>query len=143
MSLSQQRQDIVTEIERAKAAWGAFALPVEYDNRNTVDLATLTTAYLMVDITWGDAAQMDIGKSPLVCDYGHIVLAAGVKAGQGTAGLLALLDHFRPYLQLRNPLGSVKTHAAQVAQRATEKDGFFYWPMTIPFWAQAQAPAVP
>lgn len=147
MGLSQQAKDIKTEIERAKAAWNAgghgYQLQVEYDNRTTVDLATLTVPYLMVDISWGDGDQLDIGLNPLVCDYGNIVLAAGVKAGQGTDSLLQLLDHLRPYLQLRNPLGTVKTHAAQLAKMPTERGGFFYWPMTIPFWSVAQAPAVP
>lgn len=147
MSLSQQAKDIRTEIERAKAAWNAgghgYQLQIEYSNHTFVDLASLTSPYLMVDIVWGQAAQMDLGQSPLLTDYGSILLAAGTKVGNGTDGLLVLLDFFRPYLQLRNPLASVKTHHASVGATPVEKDGFYYWTMTVPFWAQAQAPAVP
>jgi hypothetical protein len=143
MSLAQQEKDIRTEIERAKAAWTAYTLKIEYDNRDSVDLAALTDPYLMVDIVWGDAQQMDIGQRPLVSDYGSIIVAAGCKVGAGKAPLLALLDFFRPYLQLRNPLGTVKTHVAHVDPRPVEKDGYYYQTMTVPFWSQAQAPVVP
>lgn len=143
MSLDQQRKDIVTEIERAKAAWTAYTLKVEYDNRAYVDLAQLTTPYLMVDIVWGKGEQQSIEQQPLVCDYGMILLAAGVKEGEGTTSLLALLDFFRPYLQLRNPLGTVKTRAAILGAKPILKNGFYYQTMSIPFWATSVAPVVP
>lgn len=147
MSLEQQRADIVTEVERAKAAWNnaakAYQLLVEYDNRSTVDLAVQQVPYLMVDIVWGKSRQMDLGVSPLVTDYGQIVLAAGVKEGQGTASLLSLLDFVRPYLQLRNPLGSVRTEEATLGPKPLLVGGFYYQTMRVPFWATAQAPDVP
>jgi hypothetical protein len=147
MSLDQQRIDIVTEIERAKDAWNAggngYQLKVEYDNRSTVDLAALTSPYLMVDIVWGKSDQLDLGSSPLVCDYGQIILAAGAKEGQGTAGLLKLLQFYRPYLQLRSPLGSVRTQAAVMGLKPILQGGYYYQTLMVPFWSIEAAPAVP
>jgi hypothetical protein len=143
MSLDLQRLGITTEIERAKAAWTAYTLQIEYDNKAEVDLAALTTPYLMVDIIWGAGGEIDVGKYPLVRDIGSIILAAGVKEGKGTSDLLKLLQHFRPYLQLRDNLGQVRTHAAYLGARPTRLGGFYYQTMTIPFWSIEQAPVVP
>lgn len=143
MSIEQQAIDIRTEIERGKVAWTDYPLEIEYDNRDAVDLSALLTPYLMVDILWGDGVQMDLGQRPMVADIGSIILAAGVKEGQGTVGLLKLLQHFRAYLQLRHPLGSIKTKAAMLGGRPVLLRGFYYQTMTIPFWSQNLAPLVP
>lgn len=143
MTFDQVRQDIVTEIERAKTAWIDYPLRVDYDNLSVTDLATQEDPYLMVDILWGDSQQLDLGESPLVADYGLIALAAGVKEGQGTASLLKLLYHFRPYLQLRDNLGVVRTRAAGLAQKPVVRGGFYYMTMMVPFWTVNQAPSVP
>lgn len=143
MTFDQVRQDIVTEIERAKEAWGLYPLLVDYDNRPAIDLAQQEDPYLMVDILWGEAQQLDLGQNPLVADYGLIALAAGVKEGRGTVGLLKLLSHFRPYLQLRDDLGVVRTKVGTIGARPLEKNGFFYLTLLIPFWTVAQAPAAP
>lgn len=147
MSLDQQRRDITTEIVRAQTAWNAgshgYQLQIEFDNHTKVDLSALQTPYLMVDITWGDGKQMDLGVNPLVTDYGHILLAAGVKEGQGTAALLQLLEFYRPYLQLRSLLGSVRTQAAILGAKPVQRGGYYYQTMSVPFWSVAAAPAVP
>lgn len=146
MSLVAAEQAIRTIIEKAKADWataGNYALQIEYDNRETVDLTTLTDPYLMVDIMWQDGQQMDLGVRPLVTDYGHIVLAAGVKEGGGSLALVELLEFLRPYLQLRDDLGPVRTQTAAV-QKPVYRGGFYYIPMLVPFWTtEVSAPAPP
>lgn len=141
------RQSIVTEIERAKTAWqsapGGYVLNIEYDNRPSVDLTKQVDPYLMVDILWGRSAQLDLGTSPMVADFGTIVLAAGVKEGGGTASLLKLLSHFRPYLQLRDNLGPVRTQAGHLGLKPLLVRGFYYQTLEVPFWLVAQASAVP
>lgn len=147
MSIEQQDKDIRTEIERARLAWDAaakgYSWPVEYGNRSTVDLASLIGPYVMADIVWGKSQQMDLGANPLVADYGAIIVAAGVKEGLGTLQVRQILDYLRPYLQLRNPLGTVRTHQAFIGAKPVVKEGFYYLTMTVPFWSVAQAPAVP
>ncbi len=141
MTYETVRQAIVTETERAKTAWTAYSLLVDYDNKDRIDLESLTTPYVCVDIVWLDGQQMDLGRQPLVTDYGQIVVAAGVKEGGGTNSLLKLLDHFKPYLQLRDNIGaSVRTEAAMLTRPVTRR-GFYFQPMLVPFWVTAQAPA--
>lgn len=143
MSYSQAAQDIRTEIERARVAWTDYDLQVEIDNRNEVDLVALQTPYVWVNILWGDAQQLSLGLSPMTADYGTIVLGAGVKEGNGTSGLLPLLEHFKPYLQLRYPLGTVKTRLARIQDKPLQVRGYYHLVMQVPFWVEQVAAAVP
>lgn len=133
MSVEANRQSIVTAIEAAKAAWSEFTLQIEYENQGEIDLAPLVTPYLMVDIVYLQGDQLDLGPTPHVMDYGVIVLAVGTKEGSGTAVCNRLLDHLRPYLQLKDNLGAVRTRAAKI-QKPIRKEGFYYIPMVVPFW---------
>lgn len=146
MSNALVRQTIVSEIERAKAAWDlvypASPLPVDYENQNKVDLAT-TDLYLAVDIIFRDGEQVDMNPDPTLCDDGTIVVAAGIKEGMGTQRAEALRDFIRPYLQLRDDLANgVRTQAAKPYPPKTAK-GFYYLPLTTYFWRHAVAPTTP
>jgi hypothetical protein len=137
---------IRTEIERAKTAWdalpGSYPLLIDYENKGQIDLSKVLKGYLVVDIVYRDGDQLDLGDRPLTNDRGQIMLAAGAKDGGGTVEQLKLLDHFRPYLQLRDNLGNVRTHAARRYQ-PTRANGFYYLPMVIGFWSVGVSPAVP
>ena len=134
MSLDANRSAIVSAVEAARLAWtGSYTLNIEYDNRDTVDLAAQLDPYLMIDIVYMDGRQMDLGKAPLIGDYGQIMLAAGVKKGAGTDGVMKLLQFIRPYLELKDTMGSVRTSAAKLT-KYVEANGFYYQPMLIPFW---------
>lgn len=145
MSLEAAVKGIRTAIEAAKTAWdavpGNYVLQIEHDNRTTVDLAALTTPYLMVDILWQDGQQMDLSTRPMTTDYGHIALAAGVKEGGGTLELIRLLDFVRPYLQLRDDIG-VRTEVASL-QKQVYQNGYCYQPMLILFWFTQVSTAPP
>lgn len=142
MGFETIQQTIRTEVERARAAWVAYPLLVDYENREDVDLSKVTEAYLAVDIVYREGQQLSLGVSPLVADRGQIMLMAGAKVGTGTAKQMKLLDHFRPYLQLRDNLGEVRTHAAQIYPGRLAR-GFYYIPMVVGFWSVAAAPNVP
>ncbi len=134
MSLEANRAAIVAACEAARAAWTEYDLKVEYDNRHTVDLAAQVDPYLMVDIVYLDSEQMDLnGATPLVGDFGQIMLSAGVKEGMGSAGVVKLLQHFRPYLELKDSLGAVRTRVAKLTRPITVR-GFYYQPMLVSFW---------
>jgi hypothetical protein len=141
MTVESNRQSIVTVIEQAKAAWLDYTLAIDYENRQLLNLADQVDPYLAVDIVYMDGDQLDLGPNPLVCDYGQIVISAGMKEGGGTAKLMALLDHFRPYLQLRDDIGDVRTQAARI-HKGVPRAGFWYVPMSIPFWTIAPAPTI-
>lgn len=145
MSFVSQRAAIVTEIERAKAAWataGNGTLIVDYENNENLDLSAITGAYLAVDIVGIDGQRLDMGKLPLLQDGGQIVLAAGAKEGTGTTAQLKLLDFFRPYLQLRDDLGPVRTREGHRQPPRTAR-GFYYLPMLISYWSVSVAQATP
>jgi hypothetical protein len=141
------RQTIVAEIERAKAAWNAvpgnYALLVDYENSNAVDLALQTDPYLAVDIVFRDGEQIDLNPDPTICDDGQIMVMAGVKEGFGTQKAEALRDFIRPYLQLRDDLANgVRTHAAKPYPPRPAR-GFYYLPLVVTFWRHSVAPATP
>lgn len=144
MSAEAIRQGIITEVERARTAWSAYTLLVDYENRDLVDLEAIEDgqAYLAVDIVFLSGNQLDLGQSPMIEDAGHIILAAGAKMGAGTAQQVKLLDHVRPYLQLRDDLGIARTEAGKL-QRPQMRQGFYYLPLIVPFWSHAQAPDTP
>lgn len=144
MSLDAARQAIFTEVERARAAWTAYTLQVEYENRDRVDLSKVTKSYACLDILWARASQMDLGLRPKVNDYGTILLTVGTKQGNGSTDLLKLLDHFRPYLQLRDNIGGgVRTQEGHIQKPYPAADGFYYYPLSVPFWVENVAPPVP
>lgn len=144
MSLDAARGALVAEIVRAKTAWTEYTLAVEYDNMTKIDLAKQVKPYLLVQVRWSRSVQQDLGPRPNTTDYGSILLSAGVKQGQDVTQLLKLLQHFRPYLQLRDNLGAnVHTHAASMHDGRLATDGFYYESMSIPFWLTEQSPAIP
>lgn len=140
MSRDVDTQAIRTRIETAKAAWSAYTLLVDYENLGDIDLAAQVNPYLAVDIVYLDGEQLDLSDNPLVGDFGSIVIAAGVKEGSGTRGLIQLLDHFRPYLQLKDDIGNVRTKAARMSKAPVPRMGFYFLTMTIPFWSITVAP---
>jgi hypothetical protein len=137
------RQSIKTEIERAKAAWTAYALAVEYENTEPIDLAMQFNPFLCVDIVFRDGAQMDMNPDPLLRVDGQIIVAVGTKVGSGTAAASALLDFVVPYLQLRDDmLHGVRTHEAKPHEPKTV-NGHYYLPFVVGFWRDAVKPATP
>lgn len=142
MSFVSQRAAIVAEIERAKTAWTAYALKVDYENKGEIDLTLITTAYVAVDLVGLDGEQLDLGTNPMTQAGGQIVLAAGAKDGTGTVEQLKLLDHFTPYLQLRDDLAGVRTRVAR-RQPPRVARGFYYLPLIVSWWAVEAAPPVP
>jgi hypothetical protein len=142
MSFEADTISIRNEIERARLAWSAYSLVVEYSNKSNLDLAKQLQPYVMADVVWYDGTQLDLGSRPMVQDMGQIILACGVKEGTGSIMAERLRDHFRPYLQLRDNLGNVRTHAAQAQKPVTVK-GFEYYPLVIGFWSVSLSLPVP
>lgn len=148
MTNALTRQTIVAEIERAKVAWDAAnpgtPLLIDYENKGTLDLSS-TALYLVVDVIFRDADQLDLGPvgHVMIRDDGQIQIAAGVKEGTGTQAAEKLRDFMRPYLQLRDNLANgVRTHAGKPYPPSTA-NGFYYLPLIAGFWVDAVAPTTP
>lgn len=136
-----------TELERAKTAWDnanpTNPLLIDYENGEGIDLASVTTAYLMVDVVGRGGDQLDLGANPSQRMDGQIMLAAGAKEGTGTMAQSAILDFVYPYLQRRdNLLNGVRTEVAHLAPPKYGQ-GFYYLNMMIYFWRDSSVPAAP
>lgn len=133
-SLEAARAEIATRIAAAKAAWTAYTLTVESENKNLVDLGSSAAqvAFLSWEMKFRGGGQKSLGPNPVALQMGQIFVAAKVKEGAGTADVYRLLDHVIPYLELK--AGTViDTLAAEVFDDVT-RQGFFAVPVIIPFW---------
>jgi hypothetical protein len=128
--------EIRTALKAARQAWSTYTLEVEYDGLSTVDLSTQVNPYVACEIIFLDGHQLDMNAQPLAVQYGQIHISACVKIGQNEATLKAarLIDHFTPYLELKD-WALVRTHAA-AAHASYDEKGWKHWPLLVPFWYQ-------
>lgn len=127
----QARQDIVTAVEAARAAYSG-PLGIEYENRDLVNPANQHQPWLAVTISVLDAFQGDLAEHPIHRHIGVVLLEAHVKEGTGTVAALSLLNHFSARLQ-RSHLGMVRTHLADARPSGT-KAGWYVARAAVPFW---------
>lgn len=132
MSYAQARLDIATAVAAAAAAWVTYPLVVEMDNRSAVNYDTQQKPFLQVDTYYLGGDQLDLADSPMVKQYGQILLSVASKEGTGVSDSAALVDFLIPYLELKN-FAVVRTNAAE-PQRARTLRGWYYQPVLIPFW---------
>ena len=129
MSYAQARLDIATAVAAAAAAWVTYLL---VDNRSAVNYDTQQKPFLQVDTYYLGGDQLDLADSPMVKQYGQILLSVASKEGTGVSDSAALVDFLIPYLELKN-FAVVRTNAAE-PQRARTLRGWYYQPVLIPFW---------
>lgn len=132
MSYAQARLDIATAVAAAAAAWVTYPLVVEMDNRSAVNYDTQQKPFLQVDTYYLGGDQLDLADSPMVKQYGQILLSVASKEGTGVSDSAALVDFLIPYFELKN-FAVVRTNAAE-PQRARTLRGWYYQPVLIPFW---------
>ena len=132
MSQSVARQDIAAAIEAARAAWTAYPLVVEQENRDVIDQVTQVNPYVGVDVVFYDGQQMDLGPDPLQGIYGQIYLAVCTQEGKGTSGVTPLMDYMNKALS-RRTFSLVKT-AVPKPQPYVIKKGWYCQISLINFW---------
>jgi hypothetical protein len=131
MSFISARRDIVQAVEQARSDWPR-PLIVSYENQTLLDVPSQTEVYLCVEIHMLDAQQLDLGHSPFVEEMGQIHLVAHAPENGGSEPAKRLLDHFRPYLELKN-FSLVRTRVARGGPSKTVA-GWECWPMVVPIW---------
>jgi hypothetical protein len=131
MSFVQARKDIVEAVEQARADLGR-PLVVSYENQTLLDVPNTSEPYLCVEILALGSGQLDLGQSPWVEEQGQIHLIAHAPHNTGSVQAKDLLDHFRPYLELKT-FSLVRTRTARGGPSRPVK-GWECWPMVIPFW---------
>lgn len=136
MSQTLATQAIMAAIQLAVDEHEAYPLEVDGTNFCTVDKNLQADPYLKVEINFLQAEQMDLGTNPFVKQWGQIEVIAKDKEGNGWPGATALLDHVRPYLELRK-LGIVTCLSAG-ALKARKVDGEWCVPMIVNFYYHRQ-----
>ena len=99
--LELYRQQIVSEIELARAAFSEYELHVEYDNRGNIDMLSQRNPFLCAELMFTGGQQADLSNKPVHRITGMLVLTAKTREGAGSAGGYKLLEHFYPRLQHR------------------------------------------
>lgn len=132
MSYEAARADMVAAAQAALATWAGPTLPLAFQNHAVIDVARQTTPYLCVDLYMLDGEQLSLGDTPVVADYGQIHLVAHAPQNSGTLAAQRILDHFRPYFELKT-LTTIRTRATR-GQAPYRVDGWEAWPLVVPFW---------
>lgn len=134
MSFQTARSDIVTAAQAALAAWTGPPTPLvlAYQNQTVLNVDAQVTPYLALDIHFLDGEQLSLGATKALADYGQIHLVAHAREGTGTLVSQKILDHFRPYFELKT-FSLVRTHAGRGAALFL-KSGWSCSPLIIPFW---------
>ena len=123
--------EIRTVVEQLRTAWTDYPLLVEYDNKDTINLAEQTDPFLCVSIINLAGGQLDLGAAPRTRQWGQIQLAVAVKKGQGVADLEELMDFLAPYFSMKD-FATVRCQAFSVQKDRPEKE-WLYRPAIIPF----------
>jgi hypothetical protein len=112
MSREAARLEVVALVQSAVAAWAAWPVFVDWENRAAVNFATQTKPYLAVDIVYYDGRQADLADNPYVRSFGNVLLAVMTPAGTGVSDSNRLIDHVSKALQMRDVPG-LHTKAAR------------------------------
>ena len=110
--LEQARIDVATVAAAMQAAWTAYPLLIEMDNRTVVDLTTQTNPYLCIEVVPIFGAQADMADKPLVKQLGQILISAVAREGSGQSASNLLLDFATSYFDLKS-LTLIQCRAAE------------------------------
>lgn len=130
----QARKELAARLEAARAAWTAYPLLIDPENRTLVDVGSpeANLPFICWEIDWKGGGQASLGRDPLMVQYGQLAVAAKVKEGAGTAKSLELLEHVVPFIELQD-LPTVRTMGAELMPSVT-KSGWHYQPLLVTFW---------
>lgn len=133
MSYEAAHAEMVGVIETAKAAWTGTPNPlrIEYDNRELVDFENQYETYLGVELHYLGGEQLSIGRTKDVVAYGQIHLIAHAPKGAGSLNLHRILDHFQPYLEIKD--FTVMRTSAGWQTKTYERPGWYCRPLVVPF----------
>ena len=127
-------RELVTATEAARAAWVGPPTPlvVTYENRTLVDLAAQVDSYLCADVHFLDGEQDSLGGSVVdVIEYGQLHLVAHTRRDAGTLKGRQILDHFRPFVELKS-FTVCRTMAAR-GHATYDRPGWHCIPLVVPF----------
>lgn len=130
------RKALTSKVEMLRLTWPEFTLLVEYDNFDTVNLATQSDPFLCISMVYQGGFQAALGPAAPTRVMGTLVVEAKVKAGSGTAQANRLLEHFYPALHMTDSMLPLRTFAARFSS-APARSGWVAQAALIPFWYDA------
>lgn len=122
----------VYERLNTKMASAYASVPVRYENRLTVDFATLETIFVACELALSDGTLASLGSTPMVRYSGAIYLAVWEKEGAGTSQALGILDALAIEFKAVQ-FGGVNTKAPRPLPGQAQ-DGWYVLSLRIPFW---------
>lgn len=119
---------------RLNTYWAAAhpTIPVDYENRMQVDLATQVPPFITCELALNDGAQVSIEAAPVVRYAGAIYLAVWVREGGGSKQALELLGELSD--QFKTTRFSGVTTQAPRPLPAQHKVGWLAYAVRVPFW---------
>lgn len=108
------------------------AVPVVYENRVKVDLATQASPYVRLALIFNDGEQASMEATPLARYRGAIYLAVYCKQGEGTKDALTILSYLAGLFKAVK-FGGVQTYVG-VPMPGAEMSGWYYEAVRIPFY---------
>jgi hypothetical protein len=133
MSYTAAYTDMVTAVQAAVAAWTGQPNPlkVEYENRELIDSENEFETYVGAEMHYLGGEQLSIGRYKDVAAYGQIHIVAHAPKAAGSLNLHVILDHFQPFLEIRD-FTTLRTMAG-LQTKTYEKPGWYCRSLVIPF----------
>lgn len=132
MNREQLRLQVDAWMTQAKAAWAAThageSFAYEPENQPAIDLTKQVKPYVMLDIVYYGGEQLDMSAAPRTGQFGQIIMAVGAKTHSGTRDANLLLDHLRPFFEMKDVDGL--TLGVGQEQRSQDRtNGWTYYPL--------------
>jgi len=127
----QSRDAIVTLIHTALQAQHP-TLPVFWENTLAVNLDTVGTQFLRIEIDFDDAHQLTINDAPEHRTYGHVYFTVFVKEGAGSRSALVLFDSLSDLVKFQAAQRFV--FGVPTPGRRDARDGWMSYELRAPFF---------
>lgn len=131
MTGEDARAAVYARLETDMAANHA-GVPVRYQNRNTVNLATQTGMFVTCDMFFNDGEQISVELNPRARYRGSVYLAVLVKEGDGTKKPLDLLWALVALYKTKT-FGGVNT-GVPIPVPGREMAGWYSESIRVPFY---------
>lgn len=133
MTYDEARQ-VLTDHFAAAFAAAYPSIPIEYENRTTVDVEAQLSVGPFVEfvVRFHEGQQVSLGQTPLERVIGDVIFVVSAPLGTGVAQTNEILQWFRSRFN-RQQLGDLVTTTTSFG-RVSEALGYRSAPVLVPFW---------
>lgn len=125
------RDDIVSMVNTALQTLHP-TLPVFWENTLKVDLDTVTSPFVRIELDFDDAMQLTVNDDPEHRTYGTLYFTVFCKEGTGTRSTLVLFESFTNIVKFKH----TATYVFGVPRpgRKDPRQGWVSQELAAPFW---------